>query len=237
MGPTYPGVTIALTDEGEIIAKGSNVMRGYHRNRRQTAARIDRDGWLHTGDRGKIDKDGYLTITGRTKELFKTETGKYVAPLPIERALARSKLVNTAVVIADGRDYATCILFANSKRIRALVRRESGQDAGELMDSVIARDSIQSLVDSVNKDLSRWEQIRAWRLVENILSVEEGDLTPTLTPRRDTVAAKYGHLIDEMYAQGRHGGKRSPRSSPVPPVENADSPSLNEQQREAGHEH
>lgn len=126
VGKSYPGVSVRISDEGEILAQGPNVMRGYHNDPQATRAVIDDAGgerWLRTGDLGTIDADGFLTITGRKKELFKKSTGEYVPPIPIEQAISRYELVDAAMVIADGREVTTCLVFPDFEKLPAFKAR------------------------------------------------------------------------------------------------------------------
>lgn len=203
VGPLMIEQKLTISPEGEVLVKGSLVMRGYYRHPQETAKAIDSEGWLHTGDRGSIDGDGYLTILGRMKELYKTSTGEYVAPIPIEQALTRNPLIDMAMVIADNRKFTSCLLFVNPEtlaRLKSQQRATKKSDQDFLQSSSI-RNDIQKLIQSTNQHLNHWEQIHKYRLITDHLTIEGGELTPTMKIRREVVAKKYSKLIDSMYQE------------------------------------
>lgn len=203
VGQPLHGQQIKISPEGEVLVKGSLVMRGYYRHPEITKQAIDSDKWLHTGDRGTIDDDGFLTIKGRMKELYKTSTGEYVAPVPIEQALARNPLIDMSMVVAEGRKFTSCLLFPN---MDALARMKSQKKADhisneEFLKGDYVRGEIDSLVNELNKHLNHWEQIHGYRFILEPLSIQNGELTPSMKIRREVVAKKYSKLIDEIYEQ------------------------------------
>jgi long-chain acyl-CoA synthetase len=190
-----------VSPEGEILAKGPNVMRGYHNNPAATAEVIDRQGWFHTGDLGFMDPEGYVTLTGRKKELLKTSTGKDVSPLPIEQALTRHHLVEAALVIAEGRPYTTSLLFPNLEELQDY-QKYKGHDAlsrEEFLASDLVASRMKSLLDAVNRNLNQWEKVQKYKFITVPVSVETGELTPTFKLRRDFICGKYRDQIEEMY--------------------------------------
>ncbi len=203
VGPAFPGVELRLSDGGEILARGPGLMRGYRNNPAASAAALDSDGWLHTGDRGALSGDGFLTITGRIKELMKTSTGKYVSPVPIEEALGRCPLVETAMVIADGRRFATCLLFPNLAMLRRLKTEKAaaGASDAEFLAYACVRQEIESCLEQVNARLNHWEQVRKFRFAPEPPTVESGLITPTLKIRRSAVQERYRELIEDMYRE------------------------------------
>ncbi len=222
VGQAFPGVRIRLAANGEILAAGDGVMRGYHADPLATAAAIDDAGWLHTGDLGRMDEAGYLTITGRMKELFKTANGKYVAPVPIEQALVAVSqesgcLFDQAMIIAEGRPCVSALLFPDGEALR---RRKQAHGCDRLSDAdFLARSEIattvlseiEQVITKVNAGLDQWMQVRHWRLVPAPPTVDRDELTPTMKLRRHVLMQRYQALIDEMYAQplrptgGDHG--------------------------------
>ncbi|OVE73572.1 hypothetical protein BVX94_03480, partial [bacterium B17] len=172
VGLPFPGVEVAISDEGEIIAKGPNIMRGYHNRPEETEATIDNNGWLHTGDMGFINSNGFLTITGRKKEIFKTSCGEYVAPTTIEQKLCKSTLIDMAMVIGEGRPFVSCLIFPDPERSKG-----NGYER-----------RIQKIVETTNLLLEHWEQIREFRIINDQLSVNNGMLTPTMKIKRHKVA-------------------------------------------------
>lgn len=194
---------IAISPEGEVLVKGSLVMRGYFNHPELTAATIDKQGWLHTGDRGSIDKNGYLTILGRIKELYKTSTGEYVAPVPIEQAIGRLPLIDMSLVTAEGRKFTSCLLFPNMemlKRLKVQKNAESMTDEEFLKSSFIKKE-IDKHFEEVNKHLNHSEKVNAYRFIMEPLSIQAGELTPSMKIRREVVLNKYKNTIDEMYEE------------------------------------
>ena len=201
VGPAWPGVSIRISPEGEILAKGPTIMRGYHRDPAATGQAIDADGWLHTGDLGRLEEDGCLVITGRLKELFKTSGGKYVAPVPIEQALAAAcPLVDQAMVVADGRHHVGCLVFPDIEALRAAQDRLGARTDADLMKSPALMVELEKAIAVVNSHLDQWEQIRSWRLVPVQPSIARGEMTPTHKLRRHVLCQTWHRLIDEMYA-------------------------------------
>ena len=214
VGQAFPGVEIRIATSvlgetgGEILARGPNIMLGYHGDAAATAKVIDADGWLHTGDVGTLDEAGFLSITGRMKELFKTANGKYVAPTPIEQALvARGQehggLVDQALVIAEGQPCVGALLFPEAETLQ---RKKRELSLEQLTDAeFLARPEIAGefahLIAEVNSGLNHWEQVRCWRFIAESPSVANEGLTPTLKLRRHVLAQRYQPLIADMYAQ------------------------------------
>ncbi|MFC7614336.1 AMP-binding protein [Actinokineospora soli] len=186
VGVPLPGTEVRIAEDGEILLRGPGVMRGYHNLPDQTDAVIDADGWFATGDIGEVDAEGYLRITDRKKDLVKTSGGKYIAPTAIESAIkAACPLVSTAVVIADGRHFASVLLALDPDAVPA------GTDPHA---------AVQHAIDSVNAGLNRWETIKQYRILPRELSVEAGELTPSLKIRRAVVMKNHAALVDEIYS-------------------------------------
>ncbi len=181
VGPAIPGVELKIAPDGEILARGPNIMKGYLNKPEETRAVLGEDGWFATGDIGELDAEGYLKITDRKKDLLKTSGGKYIAPQPIENALKLHASVVNAVVIGDRQKFAS-----------ALVVPAPG--AG--------RDDVQKAVDAVNSGLAHHEQLKKFELVEQDFTIEGGELTPTMKVRRRVVEKKYQALIESIYATG-----------------------------------
>ncbi len=204
VGKPYPGVEVKIGDQGEILGRGENIMRGYHKDPEGTMKVIDADGWLHTGDLGHIDDEGFLVITGRLKELLKSSNGKYVCPVPIEQALATSELVDMAMVIADGRHFTSCLLFPDLdvvRRRKAAIGSVAQSDEQYLSTpSVLAE--MEHHLELVNAKLDHWEQVRKYRFVMTAPSVEHEELTPTMKLRRHIITERNRELIESMYKEG-----------------------------------
>lgn len=200
VGKPFPDVEVHLAETGEILARGPNIMRGYHNRPEETARTVDQDGWLHTGDLGVIDSDGYVSIIGRIKEQFKTSRGEYVAPTPIEHALASSPLIDTSMIIGDGQPFVTCLLFPDMEYVEMRIA-SSGEYATchDFLKGEEMREEMETLIQHVNQMLKPWERIESYRIVASTISVETGELTPTMKLRRHIIVEKYKALIQQMY--------------------------------------
>ncbi|WP_372882965.1 long-chain fatty acid--CoA ligase [Psychromonas sp.] len=201
VGKVWPGVEIKISDEQEILAKGPNIMKGYHNNPQATRETIDSSGWLHTGDLGHIDEDGYLFITGRKKELFKTSNGKYVSPVPIEQMLCASELIDMAVIIGENKNFVTCLLFPDFENLDT-IRKSRGYgdlDNDDFLNRSDIRKEIAAAVKAVNSQIDEWERIRKYNFIKKPISIETGELTPTMKIRREVVLDKFSDIINEFY--------------------------------------
>lgn len=203
VGKVYPSVEVELESDGEILARGPNIMRGYHNSKKATEETLSPEGWLHTGDLGTFDEDGYLRITGRRKEIFKKSTGEYVPPEPIERDLRRFPIVDTAVVIADNRNAVTALLFPEWEKVEAYKKKHGlGNMSDEaFLQSEFLRQQIQKHIDEVNKHHHHCEWVVDFRIVPEEASVDHGELTPTLKLRRFHIEEVYRDTIEEMYEE------------------------------------
>lgn len=207
VGCAFPGVEVMIAGTGEILTRGPSVMVGYHNDPETTRATIDADGWLHTGDLGKLDDEGYLTITGRIKEVCKTAGGKYVCPSSIEKSLTASPLIDQAYVIAADRAFPSCLLFPDTDYLRKMMGkdRSNGTPDDELLASPELETRLKTVLGRVNDSLEPWERLRAHRVVSDKVTVEDGGLTPTQKLRRQVLDERYKELIESMYS--RNGGK------------------------------
>ncbi|MDR3001709.1 MAG: AMP-binding protein [Fibromonadaceae bacterium] len=200
VGKYLHNLEVRISSEGEIQVKGPSVFEGYFNRPDLNEAAFTEDGFFCTGDKGRIDEDGYVWITGRLKEMFKTSTGKYVSPIPIEQALSQRAFVEAAQVFAEGRKFTSAILFLNHEIIRSKLKRASKEfDPEKALQSRRVNAKVQKHVESVNKRLNEWEKIKKWKIVFTTLSTESGLLTPTLKLRRKTVEKMFAKEIDEMY--------------------------------------
>jgi len=201
VGRAFPGVEIRVAQDGEILARGPNIMVGYHNNPQATSSALDSEGWLHTGDLGSLDGDGYLTVTGRKKELFKKSTGEYVPPGPIEEALGKIPFVDSALTVAENRTFVVALLFPDPQKLAVLKRSvglETLSDA-EFLKSDFLRAFTQEKIDGINAHLHHTERVERFAILDHPASVETGELTPTLKLRRFAVEKKYADTIEEMY--------------------------------------
>ncbi|WP_214402759.1 AMP-dependent synthetase/ligase [Pseudonocardia lacus] len=197
VGQALPGVELRIAADGEVLARGRNITAGYHGREEETRAAIDGDGWFHTGDLGSLDDEGYLTITGRKKELIKTSGGKYVAPAKIEGALKLSPLVSEAVVVGDGRPYCVALLALDPDSVADHLARADGPTRE---DAVV--DALDAHVRATNAELASFETVKHWRTIDPP-AVESGELTASLKIRRDKVEQRWAERIEDMYAAVR----------------------------------
>ncbi len=200
VGLPFPNVTVKITPGGEIIAQGDNIMMGYHNDPEKTD-QVIKDGWLHTGDLGEFDEDGYLVLKGRLKELFKTSTGKYVSPLPIEHRLCLTKTIEAAAVIADNKKFPSCLIFPDLEIIPQVKKRFKAKRMSDIdfIQSKEYRDHIQHIINRINTKLNHWEQIQSFAIISHPISIEGGELTPTMKLRRHVIERKHKEVIESMY--------------------------------------
>lgn len=194
------GTQLAVTDAGEILAKGPQVFTGYWQNAAATAE-VFTDGWFRTGDIGELDSDGYLRITGRMKELIVTAAGKNVAPAPLEDRLRASALVSQAVVVGEGRPFVAALLALDDESLARWCadRGRPVQPAAELAADPDLLAELQTVVDAANASVSRAESIRRFVLLPRDLTIDHGELTATLKVRRAIVEREYADLVESMY--------------------------------------
>ena len=201
VGPPIPGSEVRIADDGEILVKGPGVMRGYHNAAEATAEALN-DGWFATGDIGELDEKGYLRITDRKKDLIKTSGGKYIAPQKIEGVLkAVCPYLSQVLVHADGRKYATALITLDPEAIEGWAKEEglSYSSVAELARSQEVHDLIDGFVAQGNQELERWETIKKFEILATELSVDEGEVTPSLKVRRKAVEKKYADVLNSMY--------------------------------------
>jgi len=200
VGKPIPGVEIKIAEDGEILARGPNIMLGYYKKPEATAAAIDPDGWFHTGDVGHIDADGYLYITDRKKDIIVLANGKNVAPQPIENMLKQSDLIQEAVVYGDGMSAPVALIVPNIDALRAFAKQQGIEATDD--DALLNHDAVQKRfrqeLERVNRELADFQRLKGFRLISKPFSIETGELTPTLKVKRRVVAEKYAHLLQEM---------------------------------------
>jgi long-chain acyl-CoA synthetase len=202
VGQAQPGIEMAIAEDGEILTRGPVNTRGYHHNPEATAALIDDEGWVHTGDIGEIDEDGFLKVVDRKKEMIITSSGKNIAPSNIENLLKESPLVGHALAYGEGRPYVVAIMTLDPD-VAPVVAGKLGLEYADLAD-LAGKPEILGVVgqavDSANARLSRPEQVKRWRLLPVEWTAESAELTPTLKLKRRVVHSNYADVIDELYA-------------------------------------
>lgn len=201
VGQALMGTSIKIAADGEILAKGPQIFQGYWHDEAATAGTFDEDGWFRTGDVGELDDEGFLRITGRKKELIVTAAGKNVAPAPLEDRLRAHPLISQAVVVGDGRPFVGAILTLDESGVAEWADDHARSDARviDLVDDHELRAELQSAIDDTNESVSRAESIRKFTVLPVDLTIEAGELTPTLKVRRAIVEKTYAESIDELY--------------------------------------
>jgi long-chain acyl-CoA synthetase len=212
VGKPLPEVELRIAADGEILARGPNLMTGYY-NKPDATADVIKDGWFHTGDIGGIDADGYLSITDRKKDLLVTSGGKKIAPQPIENILKQSPLIAEAVLLGDRRKYAAVLIVpefaALERRLRDLGRPPSSPASGaaaeraQLVERPDVRALYQEIIDGINRELSQFERIKRIAILPREFSIENGELTPSLKVRRKIVEQKWAQTIEGLYAEAQ----------------------------------
>ncbi|MBL4605928.1 MAG: long-chain fatty acid--CoA ligase [Flavobacteriaceae bacterium] len=201
VGRILDGVEVKINENGEILTKGPNVMKGYYKDPEKTAE-VLKDGYFHTGDKGEVSKDGFIKITGRTKEMFKTSGGKYVVPPLLEGELKQSRFIEQIMVIGDGEKMPAALIQPNFIFIEDWIERK-GHDIGktysEIASSQIVIDRIQREVDECNKNFGKWEQIKKFELTPEEWSIDGGQLTPTMKMKRKIIKEIYNDLYERIY--------------------------------------
>ncbi len=202
VGKPIRNVEVRIAADGEIETRGPNVMRGYYNKPAETRAVFSDDGWFKTGDIGAIDADGFLRITDRKKELFKTSGGKYIAPQPIEQLIKASPFVNQVVLIGNGRKFPAALIVPDWQRVESYVELKGieTRNHAELCKHPRIINLFERQVASLTSDLAQYEKVKKIALLENELTIESGELTPTLKVKRRVIDEKYRAVVDALYA-------------------------------------
>ena len=216
VGKALPDTEIKIAEDGEILIKGKNVMKGYYNNPEATAETLV-DGWLYTGDVGKLDSDGYLYITGRKKEIYVSSAGKNIAPLVIEETMKSIPIVSQCFLVGDGRKYCSALftldvgailrdkLYMNSNQIpkdplqQIKMLNENGHELSDFTDSEEIKSELQSEVNRLNEQFSNPEQLKKFVILPRDLTIDNGELTPTLKIRRKQINENWSDMIESMY--------------------------------------
>ncbi|MCY4396080.1 MAG: long-chain fatty acid--CoA ligase [Rhodospirillaceae bacterium] len=200
VGMALPDTEVKISDRGEILIRGPHVFQGYLNNPEKTAETVV-DGWLHTGDVGWVDNQGFFRITDRLKDIIITAGGKNVTPSEMENQLKFSPYIADAVIIGDKRKFLSCLVMIDEDTVMKFAQDENVpfSNYASLCRAAEVQRLIQAEIDKVNGDFARVEQIKAFRLIEQVLTPEDDELTPTMKLKRSFVSAKYKDLIDSMY--------------------------------------
>ena len=202
VGAVFPGSEVKLGEGDEVMIKGPGVMDGYHNLPEETAKTLTEDGWLRTGDKGALDADGYLRITGRIKELFKTSGGKYIAPPAIEAKFkAICPYASQFMVFGNERNFVVALVTLDPDALPGWAAENGvSGDYTEIVRSDACKAMVQGYVDELNKNLNRWETIKKWELLDHDLTVESGELTPSMKVKRNVVEDNYKDVISGFYS-------------------------------------
>ncbi|GAL66629.1 long-chain-fatty-acid-CoA ligase [Jejuia pallidilutea] len=201
VGIPIDNVEVKIAEDGEILIKGPNVMMGYYKDAEKTASVMTGD-YFHTGDKGEIDEDGFLKITGRKKEMFKTSGGKYIIPTLLENELKQSRFIEQAMVIGEGEKMPAALIQPHFEFLREWIEHKNHhiENSMEAMaNSEIVKKRIQKEVDKCNNKFGKWEQIKKFEITPQIWSIDDGHLTPTMKMKRDVIKKMYHSLIEKIY--------------------------------------
>lgn len=198
-GKIIPSAEVKITENKELLVRGPSLMKGYLNQEELTSKTIDKDGWLHTGDIAHIDSDGYLFISSRVKEIFKTSTGEYVNAISIEQQLSKNKYIEFAVVISQNKKYTTALLFVDKEKYEIEKKNNNNLNIEEFYNRTDIINDISRHIENINKDLNQWEKIVDFKIITNDISIEGGELTPSMKICRNKIEEKYAQLIDSMY--------------------------------------
>jgi long-chain acyl-CoA synthetase len=203
VGRPIEHVSVRIAEDGEVLVQGPCVMKGYYLKPEETSAVISQDGWLSTGDIGRLDEEGFLSITDRKKDLFKTAAAKFVAPQPIENLLKVSPLILNAALVGDGRKYIAALIVPNFANVEAAARAAGRTFASQeqLAADPWVHELIGREVEKVNSRLAQYETLKKFALLDHDFTFDGGQLTYTLKLKRRVIAERYAHIIDELYAE------------------------------------
>ena len=195
VGPVLADTEVMIAENGEILARGPQVMKGYYKMPEETAKVIDDEGWFYTGDIGEFDAEGYLKITGRIKNIFKLSTGKYVMPQPLEDDFEGQALIGTALVIGEREKYCSAIIFLNNETLQ-----NRNIDVDKALENEEVIEELREIIKHANAKLPHWSTIKKALVLSDEPSIENGILTPKMSVKRNVVLDRYSDLISEIYA-------------------------------------
>ncbi len=196
-GQALPSIEVKVVNN-ELFAKGPSIMKGYLNNKELTLKTIDKEGWLHTGDIASIDEEGFIFIKSRKKDIYKLSTGNYVSTIPIEQELSKNRFIEFATVIANDRKYVTCLLFIDKDIYNNDILNKQ-LTLEEYYNRNVVHNSIKKTIQRLNKRVDEWERIVKYEVVTNDISIESGELTPSMKICRNVIEKKYIELINKMY--------------------------------------
>ena len=198
IGKMLPGCEMRIAADGELLLRAPCLFSGYYKDPASTAA-VLQDGWLHTGDLAEVDKDGYIYITGRKKELIVSSNGKKIYPARIEALLKTDPLINQVVLLGDRQPYVTALFTINTAAAEALDESQRGRPMAEVATAPAVLDQLKRTVSKVNKQLAPFEHVKRWKVLERDFSIDSGELTPTMKVRRQQVVQNFRDTINELY--------------------------------------
>lgn len=198
-GKVIPSAQIKINENNELLVRGDSLMLGYLNQEELTKNTIDSEGWLHTGDVAYLDEDGYLFIKSRLKDIFKTSTGEYVNAVEIEQKLSKNRYIEFAVVISQNRKYTTALLFVDKEKYENAKKLNRNLTIEEYYNKDDILKNISNHINSVNSGLNKWEKIVNYKILTNDISIETGELTPSMKISRSKIEEKYANIINSMY--------------------------------------
>jgi long-chain acyl-CoA synthetase len=200
VGKPLPGCEVRIAEDGEVLIKGPNIFGGYYKNEDASFGTIV-DGWLHTGDLGSLDDDGFLSITGRKKDIIITAGGKNLTPANIENDLKQSRWISQAVMYGDRRPYPVALITLDPEEIVHFAKEHGlSEDPAELAEDPKVHELIQGILDEANRKYAQVEQVKKFAILDHDLSQETGELTPTLKVKRNVVNEKYADIFERLYS-------------------------------------
>jgi long-chain acyl-CoA synthetase len=203
VGPPIPGVKVKIAEDGEILARGPNIMKGYYKMEEETREAV-KDGWLYTGDIGYLDEDGFLVISDRKKDIIVTAGGKNIAPQPIENLLKTNMYISNAMVLGDKRKFMSALIIPNFEKLEEYARFNniSYEDRKDLVKNELIIKFLEAEIDRTTPHLASYEKIKKIALLDREFEIEEGEITPTLKVKRNIIEEKYKDVIRSLYLDG-----------------------------------
>jgi long-chain acyl-CoA synthetase len=198
VGKPFKGIEAKIAEDGELLLRGPNIFRAYYKNEEATRETLV-DGWLHTGDLGRIDEDGFIYITGRKKDIIITAGGKNITPANLENGLKQNRWISQAVVVGDRRPYLVALITLDPDEVPAFAQQH-GLEPADVHKSEEMRAEVQKVVDEVNSKVGRVEQVKKFAILPEDLSQATGELTPTLKVKRNVVNEKFAPVVEELYS-------------------------------------